>query len=113
MRSNKLSGKWSARGRNRTRNKMTSRDLLVVLAGILSLANAQLSLANAQQGPPVNAGAAILQDFEKRVAGYVKAHKAAEGKLHSLKPTPSPEKIARHERELRRSIREARRSARV
>ena len=40
---------------------MTSRDLMVALA-------ATLSLANAQPGPPVNSGAAILQDFEKRVA---------------------------------------------
>ncbi len=69
---------------------MTSRGLMVALA-------ATLSLANAQPGPPVNSGAAILQDFEKRVAGYVKVHKAAEGKLHSLKPTSSPEKIAHHE----------------
>jgi len=85
---------------------MTSRDLLLVLAGTFSL-------ANAQQGGPVNAGAAILQDFEKRVAGYVKVHKAAEGKLHSLKPTASPEKIMHHERELRHRIREARRSAKA
>ena len=85
---------------------MTSRDLMVALA-------ATLSLANAQPGPPVNSGAAILQDFEKRVAGYVKVHKAAEGKLHSLKPTASPEKIMHHEHELRHGIRDARRSARA
>src|SRR5258707_170175 len=84
---------------------MTSRDLLVVLAGTVSLGHAQ--------GPPVNADAAILQNFEKRVAGYMKVHKAAESKLHSLKPTASPEKIMHHERELRHRIREARRSAKA
>src|SRR6266478_2684612 len=84
---------------------MTSRDLLVVLAVTLS--------AGSAQGPPVNADTAILQDFEKRVANYVKLHKAAEAKLHSLKPTASSERIVHHERELRHRIREVRRSAKA
>jgi len=59
----------------------------------------------------VNPGAATIQDFQKRVAAYVKLHKAVEGKMPSLKPTASPDKIGHHENELGHRIREERREA--
>jgi hypothetical protein len=66
-------------------------------------------LVAAQDKPPaVNADAAILQDFTKRVGEYVKLHKSVEDSLPRLKKTESPEKIERHEHELARRIREAR-----
>jgi len=63
-----------------------------------------------QEKPPaaVNADAAIVQDFEKRIADYQKLRKSVEGSLPRLKKTQSVEKIERHEHELARKIREAR-----
>ena len=64
--------------------------------------------------PPekVNPGAAVVQDFEKRMAEYQKLHKTVEGTLSRLRPTASAEKIEHHEHELAHRIREARQSAR-
>jgi hypothetical protein len=62
--------------------------------------------------PPVNADSAIIQDFEKRVAGYLQLRKSIESNLTKLKSTPSEEKISHHETELRRAVREARKNAR-
>jgi len=62
--------------------------------------------------PAVNADSAIIQDFEKRVAGYLQLRKSIESDLPKLKSTPSQEKISHHESELRRAVREARKRAR-
>jgi hypothetical protein len=59
----------------------------------------------------VNPGAAVIQDFQKRVADYVKLHKSVESKLPPLKRTTSQERIGRHERQLGHEIREARLAA--
>src|ERR1700676_4630791 len=64
------------------------------------------------QPQPVNPEAAIQQDFQKRVADYLKLRKTIEGQMPRLKPTASVEKIEHHEKELAHKIREARRSAR-
>ena len=45
-----------------------------------------------------------MQDFEKRVAEYVKLHKNAETRLKPLKSTGSQEKIRHHQHELREEI---------
>jgi hypothetical protein len=68
----------------------------------------------AQDRPPqkVNQDALIQQDFQNRVAEYVKLHKTVEAELPKLKPTDLPAKIAEHEHELARRIREARQRAR-
>lgn len=53
----------------------------------------------------VNPGAAVTQDFENRVAGYIKLRKSAEAALPPLrKPTDSPEKLRQHQSELRKAI---------
>jgi hypothetical protein len=62
--------------------------------------------------PPVNADSAIIQDFEKRVNGYLQLRKGVESKLAQLKATPSQEKISHHEDELARAVRAARKGAR-
>jgi hypothetical protein len=62
--------------------------------------------------PPVNAGSAITQDFEKRVAGYLQLRRSIESSLPKLKSTASQEKISHHETELRRAVREARKDVR-
>jgi hypothetical protein len=62
--------------------------------------------------PAVNADSLIIQNFEKRVAGYLQLRKSIESNLDKLKSTPSGEKITHHENELRRAVREARKSAR-
>jgi len=61
---------------------------------------------------PVNPDSLIAQDFENRVADYVKIHKLAEAKVPSLKPTDSPASIAVREDGFARAIRAARPGAR-
>jgi len=65
-------------------------------------------LALAVDQEKVNPDAAVLEDFNKRVADYVKLHQAAHSRIHALKPTNSPEAIEKHEHALARAIREAR-----
>jgi hypothetical protein len=62
--------------------------------------------------PAVNPDAAVQQEFQKRVADYLKLRKTIEGQMPRLKPTASVEKIEHEERELAHKIREARRPAR-
>ena len=57
----------------------------------------------------VKADAAVLQDFNHRVAEYMKLRKTTKPESQPLKPTASPEKITHHEHELAARIREARR----
>ena len=52
-----------------------------------------------------------LQEFQNRVSEYRKLHNKARSEIPRLKPTPSPENIAKHERALAYRIREARRHA--
>jgi hypothetical protein len=59
----------------------------------------------------VNPDAAIIQDFQNRVAGYMKLHEAVKAELGKLKTTGSPEVIERHEHQFAHKIREARRAA--
>ena len=73
----------------------------------LALAGAGASVARALEQPSPDV-AAILQEFNKRVADYMKIHKTAEAQMHRLKPTDSAETIVRHERNLALRIREAR-----
>lgn len=73
---------------------------------ILPAACACALAAHAQEKP--NAPALVLQDFNQRVAGYVKLHKMARAEVHGLKPTESAEAIEHHEHELAHRIREAR-----
>ena len=78
----------------------------------LILAYCVTSIVRGESPEKVNPDAAVIQDFEKRVAEYEKLHKTVEGTLPRLKPTASPEKIEHHERELVHRIREARKSER-
>jgi len=68
-------------------------------------------LLQAQDHPAVNPDAAIVQDFEKRVADYAKLRHTLESELPGLKSTESQEKIVHHEHELARKIRKAREHA--
>src|SRR5258708_6667838 len=58
-----------------------------------------------------NPDAALIQDFENRVVGYMKLHDAVKAELPKLKPTPSPEAIEHYERHFAHKIREARSTA--
>jgi hypothetical protein len=49
-----------------------------------------------------------LQEFQNRVSEYQKVHDKVRSELRKLKPTPSPEHIAKHERALAYRIRQAR-----
>jgi hypothetical protein len=62
--------------------------------------------------PPVNAGSATIQDFEKRVDAYLQLRKSVESKLAPLKATLAPEEITKRQHELAQALREARKTAR-
>jgi hypothetical protein len=54
---------------------------------------------------------AQIQDFQNRLAEYQKLHDRAKAGVSKLKPTPVPESIASHERQLAYRIRESREQA--
>jgi hypothetical protein len=60
---------------------------------------------------PVNKDILQIQDFEKRIDGYMQLRKTAVGKLPRLTTTGSPAAILQHEKELAQRIREARMDA--
>uniref|UniRef100_Q02CW8 Uncharacterized protein n=1 Tax=Solibacter usitatus (strain Ellin6076) TaxID=234267 RepID=Q02CW8_SOLUE len=53
-------------------------------------------------------GANALDEFQRRIADYVKVHEQAQSSTGKLKPTTSAARIADHEQELASRIREAR-----
>jgi hypothetical protein len=59
----------------------------------------------------VNPDALLVQEFERRVAEYLKLHKSAEATLKPLKSTGSQEKIRHHQHELREAILDRRKEA--
>jgi len=73
---------------------------------------AVLSVFSAVSQEQANPDAAVLQDFQNRVAGYMKLHEAVKDELGKLKPTKSPEHIEHHEHQFAHKIREARLTAR-
>jgi len=68
-----------------------------------------VSVGLAQQ--PNHENIVLIQDFESRVAEYVKLHKTAASGIAALKPSDSASVIAQHERALADKIREARSTA--
>lgn len=79
------------------------------LAAGLGIACAWTQRAAAQN--PVNPDAALVQEFQKRVAEYMKLHMGAEANLPALKTTDSQEKIRHHQHALRKIIVEQRSGA--
>jgi hypothetical protein len=53
----------------------------------------------------INQKAAIIQQFDKRIAGYVQLRKAAAAHLPALKSKESPDKILKYEHDLAAGIR--------
>ena len=62
-------------------------------------------------GPRVNANAATLADFMKRVEAYVALHKKLEATLPKLPQQTDPYQIDKHQRALLRLMQEARKDA--
>ena len=56
----------------------------------------------------VNEHALRVQEFDTRVAAYVKLHKQAAAEVSGLKPTKSPSVINQHEQDLAAAIRQMR-----
>lgn len=78
---------------------------MTIATGFLFLAGVALA------AQPVNPGAALVEDFEKRIDAYVQLRKNVESKQPQLKATASPEEISHRERELAHALREARKAA--
>jgi hypothetical protein len=62
-----------------------------------ALALIACALARAQNADP---GAKAIEEFQRRVADYVKLHDKAKSSLDKLKPTTSADRISAHEKEL-------------
>src|SRR5437764_6447962 len=90
-----------------SRRRAIVREILLLSGALLLVAGA----SGAQE--KVNQKSRILEDFGKRVADYVKLHKAARSQVQALKPTTSPEAIEHHEHQLAHRMRESRRGART
>jgi hypothetical protein len=77
--------------------------LLVVLFGV--------EIHGQTSARPSNPDAAAVQEFEKRVADFLKVHKQVEAKLPRLKLTAVSKEIMDHQQQLARGIIKARKSA--
>ena len=76
------------------------------------LATAALDASQKPSPPPaVNANAATLKEFTRRVDGYVAVHKKAENTLPALPKQTTPQEIDKHQRALAILIQEARKTA--
>ena len=79
--------------------------------GALLLAG-PLGAASPQRTPPrVNANAATLKEFVRRVDAYAAIHKKAEATLPDLPKQTNPTEIDKHQRALAKLIQEARKTA--
>lgn len=78
---------------------------------LIGLSSAAGASPQAKQPPPVNAGAAVIQDFLKRVDGYVALHKKLEDPLPKLPEQTTPQQIDAHQRALAALIQGARKNA--
>jgi hypothetical protein len=92
--------------------QFTSRRVWVLLGLAAGLIVARTWAQESAAKNAVDPHAALIQDFQGRVADYVKLHKSAEADLADKlkKPTKSQENIRHHQHELREAI-AARRSS--
>lgn len=83
--------------------------LALTLAGLV--ADGGVSAQTRAAAPRVNPDAAVIQDFLKRVDGYVALHKKLEAALPNLPAQTTPEVMDAHQRALSKRIQEARKTA--
>ena len=75
------------------------------------LLGAALDASQTKPAPAVNANAATLKEFSRRVDAYVEVHKKAEGTLPTLPKQTTPQEIDKHQRALALLIQDARKHA--
>lgn len=85
--------------------------MLQSAAAVMLLATAVVGAEPKQKTPRVNAHAATLADFTKRVEQYVAVHRKLEDTLPKLPAQTDPYQIDKHQRALARLIQEARKHA--
>jgi hypothetical protein len=76
-----------------------------------SYPGASIDAADQKPAPRVNANAATIAEFKKRVDVYVALHKKLEGTLPKLPEQTDPYQIDKHQRALSRLIQDARKNA--
>jgi hypothetical protein len=83
--------------------------LRTLLAGALLLSIVHPPASDIQRkGPPVNAGAATIEAFKKRVDEYVALHRKLESTLPPMPKQTTPQQVDAHERALAKLIQQAR-----
>lgn len=85
--------------------------LAILGALIFGLSSGADAAPQAKQPPRVNASAAVIQDFLKRVGTYVTLHKKLEATLPKLPEQTTPQQIDKHQRDLAALIQAARKDA--
>lgn len=93
------------------RTGIRSAILGALLIGLSAGAGAAPQAKQAKQPPRVNASAAVIQDFLKRVDGYVALHEKLEATLPKLPEQTTPQQIDTHQRALATLIQAARKDA--
>ena len=83
--------------------------LAFTLAGLVP--DGGVSAQKRAAAPRVNPDAAVIQDFLKRVDGYVALHKKLEAPLPNLPAQTTPELMDAHQRALSKRIQDARKTA--
>jgi hypothetical protein len=83
----------------------------IIGALLIGLSSGAGAASQAKQAPRVNANAAVIQDFLKRVDGYVALHKKLEATLPKLPAQTTPQQIDTHQRALAALIQAARKDA--
>jgi hypothetical protein len=83
----------------------------LLTAALIAIAYPTRSATSAPQKPAVNADAATIADFMKRVEGYVALHKKVDATLEEPPRDGRPESFIEHERAFARAIQKDRRNA--
>lgn len=86
---------------------------LILCALVISISPPSVAGGALQKpAPRVNANAAIMEEFTRRVDGYVALHTKLEGTLPNLPKQTTPQDIDTHQRGLAKLIQDARKAAR-
>jgi hypothetical protein len=83
----------------------------LAILGALLIGLSSGAAPQAKRPPRVNASAAVIQDFLKRVDAYVALHKKLEATLPKLPAQTTPQEIDKHQRALAALIQAARKDA--
>ena len=84
-----------------------------ILGAILICVTSAAAAAPQKAKPRVNPNAAVIADFQKRVAAYLAVHNKLEDPLPKLSKQSTPQELDAHQRALAKLIQDARKNAKA